>query len=210
MRVLYSILGVMLALSALITLIVGALVLRDLTDVSDVRLWFSVMMSIVVLTLAIRLIEKKIEKTPNLVFHYMQGAAPVKRATAKSGGYDIYAHWDMHGQVIYPGDTIKVKTGVLADIPKGHELWVVPRSGLALHAGITVLNAPGVVDEDYTGEICVILHRVWNDEEQAPYEIGTDAIAQIVLVKKPEHTTDTADLRDGIRGAGGFGSTNND
>lgn len=99
-----------------------------------------------------------------------------------------------------------VSTGIAADIPDGYEIQVRPRSGLALKHGITVLNTPGTIDSDYTGEIKVILHNV-RDEA---YKINKgDRIAQLVIgrvIKLPIEEVDEITKKT-ERGSGGFGST---
>lgn len=99
-----------------------------------------------------------------------------------------------------------VHTGVYAAIPYNHVGLVCPRSGLALKQGLTVLNAPGIIDSNYRGELCVILH---NTSERAVEITAGQRIAQLV-VTPVEHVKiiPVSQLReDTERGENGFGST---
>jgi dUTP pyrophosphatase len=99
-----------------------------------------------------------------------------------------------------------VHTGVYAAIPCNHVGLVCPRSGLALKQGLTVLNAPGIIDSNYRGELCVILH---NTSERAVEITAGQRIAQLV-VTPVEHVKiiPVSQLReDTERGGNGFGST---
>jgi len=124
-------------------------------------------------------------------------------ATSGSAGMDIRSIEDV---TIGPNRTMIVSTGIAADIPDGYEIQVRPRSGLALKHGITVLNTPGTIDSDYTGEIKVILHNV-RDEA---YKVNKgDRIAQLVIgrvIKLPIEEVDEITKKT-ERGSGGFGST---
>ena len=89
-------------------------------------------------------------------------------------------------------------------LPAGHELQVRPRSGLALRHGITLANTPGTIDEDYRGEIGVILLNAG----AAPFRVERGMrIAQAVLAPVTRAVLVEADLDETARGAGGFGST---
>ena len=106
---------------------------------------------------------------------------------------------------IAPGERALVPTGLAIALPPGYELQVRPRSGLALRHGITMPNTPGTVDEDYRGELMVILMNAGAD----PFTIERGMrIAQAVLapvVRLSWRTVDT--LPPTARGEGGFGST---
>jgi dUTP pyrophosphatase len=107
--------------------------------------------------------------------------------------------------VINPGQTGMVDTGWNIEIPKGHVGLVCSRSGLAAKQGVFVLNAPGIVDEDYRGEIKVILHNAGNTAFVV--NVG-DRIGQLVLMKLPEwEVMLTGELSASARGTNGFGST---
>ena len=104
-----------------------------------------------------------------------------------------------------PGEYKAIPTGLYMEIPEGYEVQVRPRSGLALKHGITVLNAPGTIDSDYRGEVCVILIN----HSQKPFVIENgDRIAQLVTAKTSRlEFTEVDDLSATERGEGGFGST---
>lgn len=103
------------------------------------------------------------------------------------------------------GSTL-VHTGVYAAIPRNHVGLVCPRSGLALKQGLTVLNAPGIIDSNYRGELCVILH---NTSEKAVEITAGQRIAQLVItpVAHVEMIPESQLPEDTERGENGFGST---
>jgi len=106
-----------------------------------------------------------------------EGVTLPEYATPASSGMDLRAHLE-EPIVLLPMERILVPTGVAVSIPEGYEGEVRPRSGLAVNAGVTVLNAPGTIDADYRGEIKVILINLGN----VPFEIRKgDRIAQIVF-----------------------------
>jgi dUTP pyrophosphatase len=126
-----------------------------------------------------------------------------KYATPGSSGVDIRASLG-EPKVIKPGCRELIPTGLYLDIPEDYEIQVRPRSGLALKKGITVLNTPGTIDSDYTGEICVILMNLGDTD----FTVNPgDRIAQAVLCytpkivwkELPEKPTKES------RGSGGFG-----
>ena len=98
-----------------------------------------------------------------------------------------------------------VSTGLRVAIPDGHAGLVLPRSGLALRAGVTVLNAPGLIDSGYRGEIGVLLIN----HGAEPVTIGRgERIAQLVIQPVARATlVEVRTLGESARGAGGFGST---
>jgi dUTP pyrophosphatase len=104
-----------------------------------------------------------------------------------------------------PGQRHAVATGFAIAIPHGYEVQVRPRSGLAMNHGITCLNTPGTIDEDYRGEVKVILANLGSE----PFEVRRgERIAQLVpapVLKASFCEVDT--LGETQRGAGGFGST---
>ena len=124
---------------------------------------------------------------------------------AKPGdaGADLKAAADF---VLLPGDRALVPTGLRVALPDGYALFVMPRSGLAAKHGVTVLNAPGVVDSGYRGEIFVPL--INHDKEHA-FEIKKgDRIAQLVVMAVPAvNFISVSELPTSDRGEGGFGST---
>lgn len=125
-----------------------------------------------------------------------------KIATNGSAGADLCA---LDDAIIYPGETKLVKTGINISIPLGYAGFVCSRSGLALKSKVFVLNAPGIIDSDYTGEVGVILHNIGDD--RFVVKMG-DRIAQLLIVKC-EHFlfNEVAELKKTNRGEGGFGST---
>lgn len=125
-------------------------------------------------------------------------------ATALSAGVDVRADID-ESIVLKPLGRAMVPTGLFVQIPQGYEIQVRPRSGLAAKKGISVLNAPGTVDADYRGEICVILVNL--SSEDFTIERG-ERIAQLVLAKHEVIEWEESETLDETqRGAGGFGST---
>lgn len=137
---------------------------------------------------------------------------PPSRATAHSAGLDLCA---AHDARLLPGMRALIRCGFAAEIPNFWCGMVCPRSGLALRHGITVLNAPGIIDSDYRGEIGVILANL--DPEETFHISAGDRIAQLVLVPLISYQSMRPHLPmpvfvDGPpsetdRGTGGFGST---
>ena len=107
--------------------------------------------------------------------------------------------------ILKPFERKLVNTGLYAQLEKGYEIQVRPRSGLALKKGITVLNSPGTIDADYRGEIGVILINFSNDD----FIINSgDRIAQLVVSKHEQPNLEQTDSLDSTsRGEKGFGST---
>ncbi len=107
--------------------------------------------------------------------------------------------------VLAPGEYAMVPTGLSIALPDGHEAQVRPRSGLAAKHGVTVLNAPGTVDADYRGEICVLLIN----HGSAPFTIRRgERIAQMVIAPVAQaELVPVISLSPTGRGSGGFGST---
>ena len=107
--------------------------------------------------------------------------------------------------ILKPFQRKLVNTGLYAQLEKGYEIQVRPRSGLALKKGITVLNSPGTIDADYRGEIGVILINLSNDD----FIINSgDRIAQLVVSKHEQPNLEQTDSLDSTsRGEKGFGST---
>jgi dUTP pyrophosphatase len=121
-----------------------------------------------------------------------------------AAGMDLFA--SIPGDVtIAVCERVLVGSGVAIALPRGYEAQVRPRSGLALKHGVTVLNAPGTVDEDYRGEIKVLLVN----HGQEPFVVKPgERIAQLVVapvsrVRFDEHES----LDETARGAGGYGHT---
>ena len=124
--------------------------------------------------------------------------------TELSAGMDVRAFVETP-ITLEPLERTLVKTGLFAELEKGFEIQVRPRSGLALKKGITVLNAPGTIDADYRGEIGVILINL--SKENFIISSG-DRIAQLVVCR---HEQPIIKLRESLgktqRGEKGFGST---
>lgn len=115
-------------------------------------------------------------------------------------GLDLYAVWG----ALVTDETVLIHTGVAVAIPDGHVGLVCPRSGLSQY-GVTVANAPGVVDSGYRGELMVRLTTT----SSTPYEVHRgDRIAQMLIVPIVRLEITVVDqLDDTERGANGFGST---
>jgi len=125
-------------------------------------------------------------------------------ATAQSAGADLMAAVDQ-GLALEPGERALVPTGVAIELPAGYEAQVRPRSGLAIKHGVTCLNSPGTIDADYRGEIGVIL--INHGSEPFMVERGM-RIAQLIIAPVcAARWTETDELGQSDRGAGGFGST---
>jgi dUTP pyrophosphatase len=125
------------------------------------------------------------------------------RAHPGDAGLDLYA---VDAAVLAPGERASIATGIAVEIAPGHAGLVLPRSGLAARHGISVVNAPGLIDADYRGEVRVLLLNT--DREQAFELAAGDRIAQLVIVAVaiPE-VEEVPTLTDTVRGAGGFGSS---
>ena len=123
-------------------------------------------------------------------------------AHASDAGMDVRSVREL---VIPPGGRALVPTGLVVNLPAGYEAQVHPRSGLALKAGVTVLNSPGTIDAGYRGEIGVILANFGQDDFKV--NVG-DRIAQLVIapVLQPV-VVEATEVDSTDRGAGGFGST---
>jgi dUTP pyrophosphatase len=123
-------------------------------------------------------------------------------ARADDAGLDLHA---AESVTLGPGARALVPTGIALAIPPGFAGFVLPRSGLALREGVTVLNTPGLVDAGYRGEIKVLLV---NHGDTAVTLRRGDRVAQLV-VQRVERValTPVAELPASARGAGGFGST---
>lgn len=125
-------------------------------------------------------------------------------ASRGSAGLDLLAAVDRE-IALAPGAITAIPTGIALALPDGYEAQVRPRSGLALHHGITVLNAPGTIDSDYRGEVKAILIN----HGKAAFSITRGMkIAQLVITAHVRaEWRETSRLDQTTRGAGGFGST---
>lgn len=131
------------------------------------------------------------------------GARLPTRAYPGDAGLDLYALQD---GVLAPGERASIRTGIAVEIPDGEAGLVLPRSGLAARHGIALVNAPGLIDAGYRGEIRVLL---LNTDRDAAFTIGAgDRIAQLVLVRvQTPAVVEVEELEVSERGASGFGST---
>jgi dUTP pyrophosphatase len=122
--------------------------------------------------------------------HYDDGAADLR---------------SVRRMVIFPGNRALVPTGLSLALPEGYAALVLPRSGLALKHGITVLNSPGLVDAGYRGEIGIILQN--HGSEAFDIAVG-DRIAQLMVISLTNWKLQEVPLLpESVRGAGGFGSS---
>lgn len=124
---------------------------------------------------------------------------------AKPGdaGADLRSTLDL---TLKPGERATIPCGVAIGLPEGFCGFVIPRSGLASKYGITVVNAPGLIDSGYRGEICVVL---LNTDKENEFKISKgDRIAQLAIVESPHIEFDeVSELDDTDRGNTGFGSS---
>ena len=125
-------------------------------------------------------------------------------ATTSSAGMDLKAN-TLEPIVLKPMERYLFPTGIYIQLPGGYEAQIRPRSGLAAKYGITVTNAPGTVDADYTGEVKVSLINLSNDNFVVQ---PGERIAQMVIARYEKITwNEVAVLDETERGDGGFGST---
>jgi dUTP pyrophosphatase len=155
------------------------------------------------------------------------GAMMPTQGSGGAAGWDLYAEPENgEGHVdLWPGEIIKVRTGITLEIPPGWEGQIRPRSGLAT-SGVFMVNGPGTIDSDYRGEVMVVLSfRDWRREPMLPHgekhELNVcaasddyarifrhDRIAQIVFQRVSRVALlEVDELSETPRGDGGFGST---
>ena len=127
-----------------------------------------------------------------------------KYETSGSSGMDLAANIDANFN-IDPGKTAIIPTGLALSIPKGFEVQIRPRSGLAAKQKISVLNTPGTIDADYRGEIKVILINL--GQETFKVEKGLRIAQMVVCPIVQAQLREVDDLNETERGKGGFGST---
>jgi dUTP pyrophosphatase len=127
------------------------------------------------------------------------------RAHPGDAGLDLYA---LHAATLEPGERASIATGIAVEIPPGQAGLVLARSGLAARHGIALVNAPGLIDSGYRGEVRVLL---LNTDRRQRFELAAgNRIGQLVLVRieLPE-LVEVASLELSERGAAGFGSSGN-
>jgi dUTP pyrophosphatase len=125
------------------------------------------------------------------------------RAHEGDAGYDLYA---VEAATIGPGARAMVATGIAIELPERHAGLVLARSGLAARHGIALVNAPGLIDAGYRGELKVLL---LNTDREQPFEIAPgDRIAQLVVTRiETPDLVEVDELPPSSRAAGGFGSS---
>lgn len=134
-------------------------------------------------------------------------AAPLplpRYQTAGAAGMDLLAD-SAEPVCLRPGDRALIPTGIAVEIPDGFEAQIRPRSGLARQYGVTILNAPGTIDADYRGEVCVLLVNLGD----ADYTVRRgDRIAQMIVAPvRRAAWREVQELCPTERAAGGFGHT---
>ena len=125
------------------------------------------------------------------------------RAHDDDAGYDLHA---LESARLAPGERATIRTGIAIELPPGHGGLVLPRSGLAARHGIALVNAPGLIDAGYRGELKVLL---LNTDRSATFDVAAgDRIAQLVVVSvAAPDVVEADDLAATARGGGGFGSS---
>ena len=125
------------------------------------------------------------------------------RAHPGDAGLDLRA---LEDATLEPGRRAAIPTGIAVEIDPGHAGLVLPRSGLAARHGISVVNAPGLIDAGYRGELRVLL---LNTDRTETFELRAgDRIAQLVIVAiSTQDAVEVAELSGSARGGGGFGSS---
>jgi dUTP pyrophosphatase len=125
------------------------------------------------------------------------------QAHAGDAGYDLYA---LEAATLAPGERATIRTGIAIEVSHGHAALVLPRSGAAAKHGISVVNAPGLIDSGYRGEVRVLL---LNTDRTEPFTVAPgDRIAQLILVRvETPPVEEVTALTESQRGEGGFGSS---
>jgi len=143
---------------------------------------------------------------PVVKFKRLRDSAQLPKYMSEgAAGLDLAASLESVDQVVIePGARTLIGSGLALELPRGYEAQVRPRSGLALKHGVTVLNSPGTVDEDYRGEVKVLLINHGSE----PFTIKNgERIAQLVIAPVSRVELIESDLNDTRRGAGGYGHT---
>ena len=131
------------------------------------------------------------------------GAVLPSRAHSGDAGFDLSACEEV---TIGVGERAAVGTGIAVEIPEGHAGLVVPRSGLALRHGISMVNAPGVIDAGYRGEVRLLL---LNTDSESPFTVEPGMrVGQLLVVPVADvDVVETDEVTVTERGVGGFGSS---
>ena len=125
--------------------------------------------------------------------------------TSLAAGADLVACLDSPVEVIKPGETKNIPLGFATEFAPGHGALILPRSGISSKKSLAPINAPGLIDADYRGGWCVLLHN-YSTEEQSVQD--GERIAQVIFIEADTpQFTETEELSDTTRGTGGFGST---
>lgn len=128
--------------------------------------------------------------------------SPPRQAHQGDAGFDLMAAADVQ---LAPGERVAVPTGLAVAIPDGFAGLVLPRSGHAARFGISLVNAPGLIDSGYRGEIRVLM--INHGSDVVTFQRG-DRVAQLMIVPLPEvDLVEVDDLDETARGTGGFGSS---
>lgn len=136
------------------------------------------------------------------VFKLHEDAIIPKYQTSGAAGFDIHSIEEV---VIKPGETKLIKTGLAFSLEKNQTILVCSRSGLAINNSVFTLNAPGIVDSDYRGGICGIMHNASNTDFIVKKH---DRIAQAIVMDIPQYEIEeVSELDETERGENGFGST---
>ena len=127
-------------------------------------------------------------------------------ASGGAAGMDVRANAPV---CLQPKETKLIQTGLYVAIPHGYEIQVRPRSGVSLRTKLRIANAPGTIDSDYRGEVCIIAENTHSTLEM--HICVGERIAQLVLCKVPQITwkivNSKGELGETARGSGGFGSS---
>jgi dUTP pyrophosphatase len=125
------------------------------------------------------------------------------RAHPDDAGLDLYA---LEGAILAPAARAEIHTGIAIEIPAGHAGLVLPRSGLAARHGIALVNAPGLIDSGYRGELRVLLLNTDTDHN---FQLAAgDRVAQLVVITvAPVTVSEVSRLSESARGGRGFGSS---
>src|ERR1700748_3121268 len=137
------------------------------------------------------------------VIKLQDNAVVPTRAHPGDAGLDLYSTEEAH---LGPGERWSVGTGIALEIPEGHAGLVLPRSGLAREHGIALVNAPGLIDAGYRGEVRVLLLNT-APAETVRIEAGARIAQLVVTPVASAEPVEATELSDTARGEGGFGSS---